>query len=127
MEEDYSAPGYLRYLGASLTEMSEGELGFETGDKEAETLLKALAGFSNGVLKFDINFKSLIPKAGLEADFINVAVEHRTIELVWRIANMEITVRGRIISGKLSTSVGNINMSDVTFRGRMVSKVQVAA
>jgi hypothetical protein len=124
-DEDYSPAGYLRYLGAVLAEVSEVKVDFETNDKDVDTLVKELAGHSNGPLKWKVSFKSAIPKTGLEADFVDVAIEHRTIELVFRLGTLELTLRGRILSGSLETSVGNVNMSDAVFGGKLVSKVRV--
>jgi hypothetical protein len=114
---EYSRPGYLIYAGSALTETSEISLKGASQDKLVETLLKGASGHSDGSTKVDVTQKSAVPKAGLEGDLLQAWLQKRTVTLKFRIANLIVTVQGRITNITLSTSVNNPNSFDVDFEG----------
>ena len=105
------------YRGQALTEVGETTWKCDSQDKLVETLLKGAAGHSDGATKTTCSFKSAIPKKGLEADFITICIEKLTIELRFRIANMILSAKGRIINWQAGTSVNNPNSFEVEFEG----------
>jgi hypothetical protein len=119
---EFSKPGYLLKAGIPLTMTSSITVKAMSEDKEVKTLLLGLAGFSDGAQMVEISAKSAIPLAGYEYDVIGICLSHQTQELSFRLANIIMTVRGRIVESSAETSVDNPNGLDFTFRGAVVAR-----
>jgi hypothetical protein len=124
MADEY-ATGYVVYQGLALSEVSDIDFDEESGDQEVVTILKGLAGHSNGAAKVKLTLKSAIPAAGMEVDFAEICRKHRTIEVRFRCAGVEATAQGRVMNAKRSVSANNPSALDVTFNGKVTSSVRV--
>lgn len=124
MATDY-ATGYIMYAGAALTEASEVDFEEESNDKPVDTILKGRSGYSSGAEACKVTIKSAIPRAGYEVNFHQICRKHQTIQVRFRIAGVERTAEGRIMSVKSSYGVNGAAALDVTIDGKVIAEVAV--
>lgn len=124
MAADY-AVGYILYEGQPLTQVSEIDFEEESNDKAVDTILLGRAGYSSGAEACKVTIKSAIPRAGYEKNFHRTCRLHQTVQVRFRLAGVERTCEGRIMSVKSTTSVNNASALDVTIDGKVISEIAV--
>jgi hypothetical protein len=124
MASDY-AVGYIMYNGQALTEVSEVDFEEESNDKPVDTLVRGRSGYSSGAETCKVTLKSAIPRPGYEVNFHTLCRTHQTVQVRFRIAGVERTAEGRIMTAKSSTSVGSASSVDVTIDGKVIAEIAV--
>lgn len=122
---EYSKPYILAYRGAALAEVDSIDVTFTSNDKPVKTLLKGLAGFSDGAEEVSMNFSSAVPIEGFEVDFAALCMAHRTIDLAVKEARAITTLQGRLMTVGSKSGVDNPNGVSMTFSGKMLSRIIV--
>ena len=124
---EMSKPGYLSASTAAGPERILGYIEefthkYESNDKEVNTLLFGLDGFSDGAEKCTLDFKSAIPITGRELDFAAVCYGHGTLDLVTTLAGVKCRLRGRMMNVAEATSVNNPNALQGSFTGKIIAR-----
>lgn len=120
---EYSKPYLLAYRGTVLAEIDSIDVTFTSNDKPVKTLLKGLAGFSDGAEEVSMNGSSAVPLAGFEVDFSALCMGHRTIQFTVREARAITTFEGRLMSTNSKSGVDNPNGLSFSFTGKMLSRI----
>lgn len=119
--DEYSKPGFVRFNDAVLMEAMTARLQIASNDKAVRTLLKGLAGFSNGPEEGTIECSNAIPADGFETNVHDLCRTHTTITMEFVISNISVMLRGRVMSVDTETSVDNPNACNFTFNGKIVN------
>ena len=122
---DYSRPYTIAESGAALAEAESVEITINSNDKPVRTLLKGLAGFSDGAEDVGLTIRSALPRTGFERDFGAWAIAHRNVEFAVREANKISTFKGRILTVTSASTVDAPNAVNVTFQGRLLASLTV--
>lgn len=125
MATEYSRPGYLVFNGSALTEVSQVTMRDASNDKPVHTLLKGLAGFSDGPEEVFIDFESAIPRPGMEQPYASFVRGHRTVTMGFRIANELAVCEGRFMERRVTTDVNAPNQVGLQFHGKVISATLV--
>lgn len=123
-DTDY-AVGWVIYNGQALTEATEVDFEEESNDKAVDTILKGRSGYSSGPETCKLTLKSAVPLKGYEVNFHALCRLHKTVRVRYRMAGLERTVEGRIMTVKSSYGVGGAAALDVSIDGKVVSEVAV--
>lgn len=122
---EYSKPYLIAYRGAALAEVDSVDVTFTSNDKPVKTMLKGLAGFSDGAEEVSMNFSSAVPLAGFEVDFAALCMGHRTVQFAVKEARAITTLEGRLMTVGSKSGVDNPNGLSMTFTGKMLSRIMV--
>ncbi len=120
MADEYSKAAQFTLDGIPVLELEEGEFGIKTNDNAVVTLSGGLVGFSDGANMCEISFKSAIPLAGREIDYVDLA--RRKVTKTWgmKMGGQSRKVRGRFMDVKEASSPNAPNAISGSFSGRFV-------
>lgn len=119
---EYSKPGFVLRNGIAMLQSHKIGCRAVSNDKEVETLLLGLAGFSDGAQMVEYSVSGAIPLAGFEYDATAICLAHTTQDLAFKIAGVVTTARGRVTDTNVETSVNTPNGLDFTFKGFVLSR-----
>lgn len=80
----YEGPAKIQIDGRTIAEATSSTLRGDSGGKPVFTMIKGLAGPSNGPESGECEIECAVPKAGHDVDFVRICKEKREVEIVVR-------------------------------------------
>lgn len=124
---EYSKPYVVAFRGSVLAQAENVEITYTSNDNPVRTLSLGLAGFSDGAEECSLRFRSAVPLRGMENDYADFCMKHRTIQFTIREADAISTFEGRFMTVGSSSAVNSPNGQDVAFMGKMLSRLRLSA
>ena len=101
----YEGPAKIQINGRTIAEATSSTMRASSGGKPVFTMIKGLAGPSNGPESGECEIESAVPKAGLDLDFIGILKRKEEVEIVVRSHGKVISVPAWCDSWELRNSV----------------------
>lgn len=79
--DDYEGPGEVQFNQNTMAEATSISVSHNSNSTPVTTMRKGLAGRSRGAYTVSIQVENAVPKAGLEAEFIEQCVENATVAI----------------------------------------------
>ncbi len=120
-DQAYSGPGYIRFDGAPVSQTTNLEISFETGNTDVVTLTGGRVGHNKGPKKIMVKADGVMPADGFEIDWPSVALDQDPVEIDFVIPGViDIPCTGDIRNCKLATTTEKGNSYDFEFHGSTV-------
>lgn len=94
--ERYEGPGEVQLDNSTLAEATSLSVSNNSGNTDVVTMKKGLAGFSKGAPGAEIQVSNAVPKAGMEADFVEKCVAGTFVKVTHLLAGKRYTYSGWI-------------------------------
>lgn len=117
----YSGPGFVTVNAVPVLQSSSIDFSVDTQNKDVETLLLGMAGFSVGPQKVMVSVDNAIPQAGMEFDWVGIALAQQAITLGFKLAGKTYTCTGDVRTVKAGTKVSDANTVSWEFHGKITS------
>jgi hypothetical protein len=117
---DGAKPARLTIDGVEQMYYSEVEDEADSGDTALKSIPLGMFGHSDGAGMHKVNGTSLVPDTGREFDFVERADTHRTTNLGIRMGAKSREYRGRFLTAKEQSKVGDAVSIAWSFEGRRV-------